>query len=409
MKINIKRGKMRTPLRVALAALALLLVCSAATFALYGALIPPTVSCFSDEDVPSYLGTTFESDESVFTDGESAGGVVELSRGQYKLFGAIPVRSVNVAKLTDTKVYVGGVPFGIKFYTKGATVVGFDGETSNVAYKAGLRLYDTVTKINGREISGISDLLGEIEGSAGKPVKLTYTRAGKESTVSVTPKYSESEGRYSLGLLLKDSGAGIGTVTFVLPDGTFGGLGHGICESDTGELTKIDGGSVLGVTVNGIEKGKRGEPGELKGYFNSSKVGSITENNECGIFGIFAQIPEAVKGKMYSLGLKNELKEGAATLLCTLDDNTRCEYSIEISNINRSAEGNKCFTVRITDGRLIGATGGIVQGMSGSPIIQNGKLVGAVTHVLINDPATGYGIFVENMLTQMSTAEKNAA
>ncbi len=404
MKYNIKRISRRAVGGVSLAVVLGLIIASAAVLGLYGVLIPSTVSCFLGEDVPSYIGTTFEDGESLET-----GGVVELSRGQYKLFGTIPVRSVNVARLTDTKVYVGGVPFGIKFFTKGATVMGFEGETSSSAYRAGLRLYDTIIKINGKEISGISDLSRAVESSSGKELKITYLRAGKESTISFCPKYSESEKKYTLGLMLKDSGAGIGTVTYVLPDGSFGGLGHGICESDTGELVQIDGGSVLGVTVNGVVKGKRGEPGELKGYFNSSKVGSIYKNSECGVFGYFAQVPDAVKGKMYSIGLKNELCEGAATLLCTLDDNTRCEYSIEISNINRSADGNKCFTVKITDEKLLSATGGIVQGMSGSPIIQNGKLVGAVTHVLINDPTTGYGIFIENMLTKMSTSEQNAA
>ena len=238
---------------------------------------------------------------------------------------------------------------------------------------------------------------------------MTYLRAGKEGKVKFIPKYSENEKKYSLGIWLKDSGAGIGTLTFALPDGSFGGLGHGICDGDTGELTPINNGSVLGVTVNGVVRGQRGAPGELKGYFNSSKIGAIYKNSECGVFGALVEVPDSIKGKTYSIGLKNELKEGSATLLCTLDDNIRREYNIEISNINLNADGNKCFTVKITDERLIATTGGIVQGMSGSPIIQNGKLVGAVTHVLINDPTTGYGIFVENMLAQMSRTERKAA
>ena len=156
--------------------------------------------------------------------------------------------------------------------------------------------------------------------------------------------------------------------------------------------------------MNGIVKGQKGDPGELKGYFNSSKVGALYKNTENGVFGALAQIPSTITDKTYSLGLKNELKEGKATIICTLDDNVRREYSIEISNINRNATGNKCFTIKITDEKLLNATGGIVQGMSGSPIIQNDKLVGAVTHVLINDPTTGYGIFIENMLTQSVSA-----
>ena len=393
MKINKKEGSFGTFFARTICFSLAFWVFVGALLTLYGAVIPETVACFSDEDIPSYLGATY--DEECVTDSVSG---INLTRGQYKLFGTIPVKSVTVAKLEDTKVYAGGVPFGIKFLTKGVSIVGFEDENTNPAYRAGLRLYDTIIKVNGKEISGISDLSSAAEG--GKELEITYIRAGKEGKIKFSPKYSESEKKYTLGLWLKDSGAGIGTLTYVFEDGNFGGLGHGICDGDTGELTPIFNGSVLGVTINGIVKGKRGDPGELKGYFNSSKIGAIYKNTENGVFGALAQIPDAVKSKTYSLGLKDEIKEGKATVICTLDDNVRREYSIEICNINRNATGNKCFTVKITDEKLLNSTGGIVQGMSGSPIIQNGKLVGAITHVLINDPTTGYGIFIENMLTQ---------
>lgn len=376
-------------------------VFAGALLTFYGAIIPETVACFSGDDIPSYLGATYEEEYS-----DAGASSINLTHGEYKLFGKIPVKSVTVAKLEDTKVYVGGVPFGIKFLTKGVSIVGFENESSNPAYKAGLRLYDTIIKINGSEVSSISDLSLATEN--GGELEITYLRAGNEGKVKFVPKYSESEKKYTLGLWLKDSGAGIGTLTYVLPDGSFGGLGHGICDGETGELTPIFNGSVLGVTLNGIVKGKKGDPGELKGYFNSSKIGAVYKNTENGVFGALAQLPDSVTGKTYSLGLKNELKEGKATVICTLADNVRREYSIEISNINRNATGNKCFTVKITDERLLSATGGIVQGMSGSPIIQNGKLVGAITHVLINDPTTGYGIFIENMLTQSVMAAQSS-
>ena len=374
-----------------------------AFFGIYGLVIPKTVSCFSSDEVPSYLFASFEGDGEVV---ECDTGV-SLVKGQYKLFGAIPVRSVTVARLDDVRVYVGGVPFGIKFATKGATVMGFEDECLNPAYRAGLRLHDIITKVNGKEISSASEISAAVEN--GREVELTCLRAGKEYKIKFKPKYSESDKKYTVGLWLKDSGAGIGTITYVMEDGSFGGLGHGICESETGALTPIANGSVLGVTINGLAKGQRGVPGELKGYFNSSKIGALYKNTEVGVFGALAEIPEAVKGKLYSLGLKDELKEGKATIICTLDDNERREYSIEIYNINRNAQGNKCFSIKITDPELLSKTGGIVQGMSGSPIIQNGKLVGAVTHVLINDPTSGYGIFIENMLTAMADAEQKAA
>ena len=372
-------------------------------FGIYGLIIPKTVSCFSNQEVPSYLFASFESEsESVESD-----GVVSFVKGQYKLFGTIPVRSVTVAKLEDVRVHVGGVPFGIKFSTKGACVMGFEDECLNPAYRAGLRLHDIITKVNGKEVLSASDIAAVVEN--GKEVELICLRAGKEYKIKFKPKYSESDKKYTIGLWLKDSGAGIGTITYVMPDGSFGGLGHGICESETGELTPIASGSVLDVTINGLTKGQRGIPGELKGYFNSSKIGALYKNTEVGVFGVLAEIPQAITTKSYALGLKNDLKEGKATIICTLDDNERKEYSIEIFNINRNAQGNKCFSIKITDPDLLAKTGGIVQGMSGSPIIQNGKLVGAVTHVLVNDPTSGYGIFIENMITTDASTEENAA
>lgn len=403
--IFIKKGRLRAVLCLTVAIFLSLASLGAAIFGAYGMVIPETVACFSGADVPSYLGTTFESDGG----SEFESSVMTLSRGSYKLFGAIPVKSVTVATLKDTKVHVGGVPFGLKFLTKGVSIVGFEGEQNNTAFKAGLRLHDTIIKADGRELTSASDLTKYVEECGGRAIKLTYLRAGKEFSTSVNPTFSESEKKYTLGIWLKDSGAGIGTITFVTEDGTFGGLGHGVCETDTGELIEMTNGQVLGVTVSGVIKGQRGTPGELRGYFNSSKVGKILKNTDCGVFGVLTAIPEVITGKAYSIGLRSEVQEGAATLLCTLDGNVREEYSIAISDINRSANGNKCFTVKITDERLIAASGGIVQGMSGSPIIQNGKLIGAVTHVLINDPTIGYGIFIENMLTQTASAVQTAA
>ncbi len=385
-----------------LALVILMMLSTGSFFGTYKLLIPRTVSCFSNQEIPSFLGATFEQ-----SDSENTMGVVSLMSGQYKLFGAIPVRSVTVARLEDVKVYVGGVPFGIKFCTKGATVIGFENESTNPAYKAGLRLLDVITKINGKEITSATEISHMLEG--GKEIELTYIRAGKEYKIKFKPQYSEGEQKYTLGVWLKDSGAGIGTLTYVLEDGSFGGLGHGICESETGELTQISSGTVLGVTLNGLTKGLKGIPGELKGYFNSSKKGSIYKNSQVGVFGALSEIPEEIKEKTYSLGLKSELREGEATIVCTLDDNVRREYSIEVYNINLNAEGNKCFNIRVTDPDLLARTGGIVQGMSGSPIIQNGKLIGAVTHVLVNDPTSGYGIFIENMITEMAKSDRKAA
>ena len=326
---------------------------------------------------------------------------------------------------TPRSVYVGGMPFGVKFTTEGILVVGFcdvdvtsaGGGTHNVnpARDAGLRMRDVIVGVNGEAPICAASLTKAVEESAGEPITLTVKRHASskdraigisttrenELTITVTPVRSASENRYKTGLWVRDSGAGIGTVTFILPDsGGFGGLGHGICDGDTGELIPMQRGQVTDVTVSGVEKGEIGDPGAIKGYFAPGKTGTLLGNTDCGVFGVFASRPSAAVKKL-PVGRKEELKEGDATLLCTLDNGKVGEYRIRITAIDRGATGSKCFTVCVTDPALIEKTGGIVQGMSGSPICQNGKIVGAVTHVLISDPTAGYGIFIENMLRQM--------
>ena len=300
----------------------------------------------------------------------------------------------------------GGIAFGVKFYTASVMVIGFDdvenqGSKQNPAYDAGIRTKDLIIKINGSELSSAAQLTEAVESSAGKEITLTYKRDGKEYTAILTPKYSDSEGRYKTGLWVRDSGAGIGTVTYIDPETlAFGGLGHGICDSETGALIPMDRGTVLGVTIGGLEKGLPGAPGEVKGYFSRTKCGTLCSNTNCGVFGVFSELPASLPEKAMPVASKSEVREGDAYIWCTLDESGPHKYSIKISEINRQASGNKCFSVTVTDPDLIAKTGGIIQGMSGSPIIQNGKLVGAVTHVLINDPTSGYGIFIENMLNQ---------
>ena len=305
--------------------------------------------------------------------------------------------------LSDLAVYPGGMPFGVKFYTEGVSVVGFcDVETqngkANPASVAGLKPKDVILKVNGETLSGASQLTELIENSGGNALVLHCKRGATEFDVTLTPAYCPAEARYKTGIWVRDSGAGIGTVTFIIPDtGAFAGLGHGICDADTGELIAMKRGTVSDVTISSVVRGAAGAPGELKGYFNAGKVGALLGNSACGVWGVFSEMPE-VECEPMQVCLRDEIEEGDAYILSTLDNNKICQYDVKISNINRDATGSKCFTVNITDPDLLAISGGIVQGMSGSPIIQNGKLVGAVTHVLINDPTTGYGIFIENML-----------
>ncbi|MBQ8309505.1 MAG: SpoIVB peptidase [Clostridia bacterium] len=308
--------------------------------------------------------------------------------------------------LQDLNVYPGGMPFGVKFYTEGVTVVGFcDVETEhgsvNPATVAGLRPKDMILKVDGIALTSANDLTDRIEACGGRELTLLCRRGKREFETQLTPVYCNAEARYKTGIWVRDSGAGIGTVTFILPDtGAFAGLGHGICDADTGSLISMKRGTVSDVTISSVVKGASGAPGELKGYFNAGKVGALLGNSTCGVWGMFSEVPECTLDPM-PVGLRDEIEEGDAYILCTLDSNKTEKYDVKISNINRDAKGSKCYTVTVTDPDLLAVTGGIVQGMSGSPIIQNGKLVGAVTHVLINDPTTGYGIFLENMLVNM--------
>ena len=322
------------------------------------------------------------------------------------------------ATASPDRVYVGGMPFGVKFYTEGILVVGFcdvdvkdGGRAVNPAKDAGIKVRDVITRINGEIPTDASVLTAAVEASEGKPITLTVKRGtdkrrghdGRtmELTVSVTPAFSVSENRYKTGMWVRDSGAGIGTVTFVIPgSNAFAGLGHGICDGDTGELVAMRRGQVTDVTVSGVDRGEAGAPGAIKGYFAPGKTGTLLGNTDCGVFGVLTALPSSAE-RMLPVGHRTEVREGEATILCTLDDGKVREYKVCINGIDADAQGSKCFGITVTDPALIEKTGGIVQGMSGSPVIQNGKLVGAVTHVLINDPTTGYGIFVDNMLRDM--------
>ncbi|MBQ8207515.1 MAG: SpoIVB peptidase [Clostridia bacterium] len=325
-----------------------------------------------------------------------------------KLFGILPLKEVSVDYYDKFSLYVGGFPFGVKFFTEGIIVVNLadvstDSGSINPAYDAGIRANDIIIKCNGTAVASAKELTSMIENSGGKALTLTYKRDGAEFNVSLTPVLSKDDGLYKTGMWIKDSGAGIGTVTYVSPeDYSFGGLGHGICDPNTGELLPMQRGSLMDVTLSGVKKGLVGDPGEIKGYFDGEKLGAVLTNTDCGVFGIYAEKPKEAN-RLFPIGLKNEIQNGKATVICTLDESGAKEYEIELSAINESApiNSNKCFTVKVTDPKLIDITGGIVQGMSGSPIIQNGKIIGAITHVMINDPTTGYGIFIENMLNQM--------
>ncbi len=382
---------------VALSLVSLLLFCSVILGAYSIAIPEKTFAANADEAI----GIPFVSCAASLTGEE---GIYKVD---CRLFGMIPIKTVTCATYKEMKLYPGGMPFGIKFATDGVMVVGFcdvvgEGQIKNPAREAGLKQNDMIKSINGRAITSVAELSEIVEKSGGKPLSLEYERAGKKLSATLTPAYSSAEGKYKTGAYVKDGGAGIGTVTFIDPETySFGGLGHGVCDASSGKLVPMKRGSVTDVTISGVVRGEAGKPGEVKGYFSSGKTGSLLKNSDCGVFGVFGEAPDNAPCEPMPVGLRDDIREGEAYIYCTLDSAKICKYRVQISSIDKKATGNKCFTVRVTDKALLEKTGGIVQGMSGSPIIQDGKLVGAVTHVLINDPTTGYGIFIENMLDQM--------
>ena len=327
-------------------------------------------------------------------------------RMQVKLFGILPIKQVGIRAIADEELIPVGMPIGIYMETEGILVIGpgeFKG-IGGVTYSPGKNIVKTgdyITKLNGKEISKKEELISGVEKSGGKDVSLTLVRDGEEIEVSLKPR-KDSSGKYKIGVWVRDNAQGVGTLTYIDADGEFGALGHGINDVDTSGLMKINRGTLYETSIVDIKKGVRGDPGEMTGmiiYSNDRILGEITENSNRGIFGNCN--PKALtmeKESPVPIGLKQEIKLGKAQILCTIDEEP-VYYDVEITEVHLNHDSvNRGIELKVTDQKLLELTGGIVQGMSGAPIIQNGKFVGAVTHVLVNDPARGYGIFIENML-----------
>lgn len=320
-----------------------------------------------------------------------------------KLFGLFPVKNVEVLEVETPVLIPGGNPFGIKLLMEGVMVIGM-GEVECgegricPATEAGIKQGDVITSIDGKKVNSNNQLQEVIAESDGNSVNVQLNRDGNELAFELTPVYSEQSRAYQVGMWVRDSTAGIGTMTFHEPSsGAFGGLGHPICDIDTGGVIPISSGEIVNVQINNVKKGYEGIPGELQGSFISGDaIGILNKNNKYGVFGSLSIKPDARKAM--PMGLKQDVEVGEATILTTVDGITPKEYSISIEKIDyRNNDTAKNMIIKITDEELLEKTGGIVQGMSGSPIIQNGKLIGAVTHVFVNDPAKGYGVFAENM------------
>ena len=255
---------------------------------------------------------------------------------------------------------------------------------------------DRIIRIGSRECTECKDVYDAVRQSGGAPLNITLIRNGEESSIRVTPKYKDGE--YVLGITLRSQTAGIGTITFIDPETlSFGGLGHAVSDSETGSPVSVRNGIASGVNLGACKKGLPGKAGELSGILNRTSIGNISKNTECGVFGKLDSLPEKA-GSPMPVAYKSEVKSGEAEIISTIKNGKTSSYKIEITEIDQSSTGSKSFKIKVTDPTLISLTGGIVRGMSGSPIIQDGKLGGAVTHVMVADPTEGYGIFIENML-----------
>jgi stage IV sporulation protein B len=325
------------------------------------------------------------------------------------LLGVLPVKSVSVQAVPDIKLYPGGQPVGVKINTKGVLVVALsdiqsdNGKVISPASLAGINVGDSIVKVNNKVIKKAEDLVYEVKNCEGKDIIITVEREGQEYSKKIVPQLSEKDQSYKIGLWVRDYTSGVGTLTFYHKNSkTFGALGHPITDIDTGTILTIDSGEIVNSTIISYKKGEKGSPGELRGLFvdEDKTIGKVEKNTSCGIYGKGSnKLLDHKYSKPMKIGLRNDIVIGPAQILTTIDGSEPELYNINIEKlIDQKEPGSKSMVIKITDERLLKETGGIVQGMSGSPIIQNDKIIGAVTHVLINKPDVGYGIYIEWML-----------
>lgn len=329
--------------------------------------------------------------------------------------GNFSLKDVTVNVIPNTVVIPGGEAIGLRLYTSGVLVVGMSEivGTDNKSYSpykdSGIKEGDMIVKIDDKAITCTSDLITKVNECNGNSVEITYVRDGNNYITEIKPTKTE-ENEYKLGLWVRDAAAGVGTITYYDPESQmFGALGHGILDIDTDQLIDIAKGEVITSKILSIVKGEKGKPGEVQGSIDNGKViGVVYKNTNFGIYGKLTDVSLIEGGKTLEVMPRDEVKLGKATIICTLDNNKREEYEIEIEKLYTSTNrNNKNMIIKVTDERLLEKTGGIIQGMSGSPILQDGKFVGAVTHVMVNNPEKGYGIFADTMLKQMKEVEKN--
>lgn len=329
------------------------------------------------------------------------------------LFGGIKVKDVNVSVMPKTTVIPIGTAIGMKLYTKGVLVVGVsqvntdNNEKIKPYENSGIEQGDTILEVNNNEVTNTNELIQEVNDSNGNPVKIKYLRNNQTKETSITPVKSDNQ--YKIGLWVRDAAAGIGTLTFYEPStNSFMALGHGISDIDTEKIVDIANGELITANILSIQKGAKGAPGEVKGTIDTgNKIGDISKNTNLGVYGrVTNKNYLSMEQQEMEVATRSQIKEGKAQIICQLDNEGQKSYEIEIEKIySMNNQDNKSMLIKVTDKELISKTGGIIQGMSGSPVIQDGRFVGAVTNVLVNDPTQGYAIFADMMIKQMRSTD----
>ena len=382
--------------------------------------IPKSIILFQGEslNIKKILGISFENKNAEYGAILTSTETIEQQKIgttniEVKLFNTFNVKNIDVSVIERTKVIPVGQVSGIKLYTSGVLIVGMSEITGldNKKYKpyenSGIQEGDTIEEIEGQKISHTKQLLEKVKSSKGKEINIKYIRNMETLECNIKPNQTSS-GDYKLGLWVRDSSAGIGTITYIEPStNNFVALGHGITDIDTGSILNISKGELITTKVLSIIKGQNGAPGKIQGSINEqAKIGKINKNTMFGIYGTVEDISKINNSqKLIDVATRNEIKLGEAKILCSLDGENTKEYKIQIDKIyiNNNYD-NKNILIKVTDEELIQKTGGIIQGMSGSPVLQNGKFIGAITNVLVNDPTRGYVVFGDLMVKEMKNA-----
>ena len=398
---------MKKIIKIICCALSVVTVTTFCSVCYYNTILPSNIAIYDNESV--HFNTKLEV---VAKNTEDLGTVSKLNNkssenytSDLSLMGVIPVKSVNIRVVKQRYVALSGESFGIKIFTKGVMVVGMsDVKTAegniNPAKKAGLKIGDIILKADRKEVNSNTELSEIINSAQGKKIKLAVLRDNERFTVEFNPALSSETNSYKAGLWVRDSTAGLGTMTFYSTvNGAFAGLGHGIVDVDTGILLPINSGEIVKTEILSVTKSKKGSAGEICGAFTGETIGTLTENCSCGLYGYYKNFEQ--RENLILIANKQDVKTGNAKIYTTLDNGEPKYYDCVIERVDYTNSEQKNLLVRINDKALIEKTGGIVQGMSGSPIIQNGQLVGALTNVFVNDPEKGYAVFAEEMYDKM--------